>query len=125
MFGLLRIAGLSAVLSAVLVTAFDRSAATQASPAAQAKVLDRLPQGEGEPAKARAAGRDLAAPGSRDAQRPAAGCAGQAWPYIAPACVTAADGAPVRAARLITIEERHEDAGTSVLVRLPAALAQR
>jgi len=126
MIGLLKIAGLSAVLSAGLVAAFDGSFAPERSLAAGTKRLDRLAQGTGEPARAQN-GSDRTASGHRNSMRSAsAGCAEQAWPYIAPACVASTQGAPVRAAaRLITIEQRHEDANTSVLVRVPLSLAQR
>jgi hypothetical protein len=125
MIGLLKIAGLSAVLSAGLVTAFEGSVAPAQTLAAGTKRLDRLTQGEGEPARART-GSDCAASQHRDSLRPAsAGCAEQTWPYIAPVCVTSTRDTPPRAAaRLITIEQRREDANTSVLVRMPPSLAQ-
>ena len=141
MFGLMKIAGLSAVLSAGLVTAFEVPSTPEHAAVMGHKFLDRLPQGDhvtaaritvettGSVAAAReTAGRTQAAAGKGDFQLAAsAGCAGQAWPNIAPACLTAADGTPVRhAVRTITLEERRDDARTSVLVRLPAAeFAQR
>ena len=46
-------------------------------------------------------------------------CTAQAWPNIAPECLSAASGTPARASvRTITIEKR-ETPNTSTLVRLP------
>ena len=135
MFGLIKIAGLSAVLSAGLVTAFDPPVAPERAPIAGQKLLDRLPQDGREvtayrtanattglvmPAR-EAAAEGKAAVGKGNFQRSAAGCAGQTWPNISHDCLTSADGRPVRQAdRVITVEERRDIERTSVLVRLPA-----
>ena len=136
MFGLLKIAGISAVLSAGLVTAFDVPGAPERAPIAGQKFSDRLPQADGQVAARWAAAettgsvtvseavlRTQAAGGKGDFQRmTSAGCDAQTWPNIAPACLTSADGTPVRqAVRTITIEERRDDERTSVLARVPAA----
>jgi len=135
MFGLIKIAGLSAVLSAGLVTAFDLPGAPERAPIAGQKFLDRLPQDGREVAAHRtatttgsvtlareAAAGGKAAVGRGNFQRSAAAdCTGQTWPNISHDCLTSADGRPARqAARMITVEERRDMERTSVLVRLPA-----
>ena len=136
MFGLVKIAGLSAVLSAGLVTAFDPPGAPERAPIAGQKLLDQLPQDGREVAAHRtatattgsvtlareAAAEGEAAVGRGNFQRSvAAGCAGQTWPNISHDCLTSTDGRPVRqAARMITVEERRDMERTSVLVRLSA-----
>ena len=57
---------------------------------------------------------------------PQGACASQAWPNVAPECLEAASGTPVRSnVRMITVEQR-EGTNTSVLVRIPATeIAQR
>jgi|1185.fasta_scaffold928798_1 hypothetical protein len=131
MFGLVKIAGISAVLSAGLVTALDPSSAVERPPVADQKFPDRLPRDGGEGGArwtAKAAGLEAparattAAAGKGDLQRVAAAdCAAQTWPNIPHGCLTSADGRPVRqAARMITVEDRREGERTSVLVRLPA-----
>jgi hypothetical protein len=123
-----KIAGLSAVLSAGLVTA----AAIPGMPASGA--VDGKIYGE---RVADAAGPRLvayAAPSARtttqgrtDSLRAASDrCAAQAWPYIPHECLTSGATAPARkSVRTITIEQR-DGVSTSVLVRLPAQqVAQR
>jgi len=134
MFGIVKIAGLSAVLSAGLVTAFDHGPAPEAA-SVLAKLQDRMPQDGLAVASHRmtveTTGSTAAAPRTRQAQAGApkgdlirqasADCAAWTWPNIPHACLTAADGQPGRrAVRMITIEERRADEGTSVLVRRPA-----
>ena len=142
MFGLVKIAGLSAVLAAGVVNAFEAPSAPERAPIAGQKFADRLPQSEGEIAVRRtaaettgsvttirqAAAETRAASGKGDLLRTAsAGCAAQTWPNISYDCLTSADGTPMRqAARTITVEERRDAERTSVLVRVPAAeLANR
>src|SRR3954453_8163875 len=118
MFGLVKIAGISAVLSAGLVTALDPSSAVDPPPVADQKFPDRLPRdGEGGGRwTAKAAGLEAparattAAAGKSDLPRVAAGgWAAQTWPNIPHGCLTSADGRPVRqAARMITVEDRRE-----------------
>jgi hypothetical protein len=124
-----KVVGLSATLSAGLVTAsaipgmpvagsvaskiyFDRAADT----ARPRLVAYAAPSARGTATQSR--GDSLRAAPDR--------CAAQAWPNIPHECLTAIGTAPVRnSVRTITIEQR-EGASTSVLVRLPAALvAQR
>ena len=128
MFELMKIVGVSAVLSAGLVTASEM----QPQPAAEATggkiYMDRVP--EGEPARIWKAvyaterqDADQAVPTARDGKGDAlgkvqkAGCASQAWPHIAPECLAGPDG-QARGVRMITVEQR-QGANTSMLVRVP------
>ncbi|KAA2234120.1 hypothetical protein [Salinarimonas soli] len=90
-----RYAGLAAFIAAATVALVEVPIAGQAAAAgapARAAIREvRLP--ETVPAAPRLA------PAGPD--RPAA-CAGQAWPYITPACAIREDGRPIRNARLIT-----------------------
>ncbi|MDQ4135083.1 MAG: hypothetical protein M3158_02750 [Pseudomonadota bacterium] len=127
MFELLKIAGVSAVLSAGFVTASEMQ--PQPAPeAAGAKIYnDRVPEGEttrfshavytvapqdGD------AGLQTRREGKGDALGKAQGCASQAWPHIAPECL--GEGRPARGVRMITVEQR-QGANISVLVRVPAS----
>lgn len=115
MFGIIKIAGLSAVLSASLVTAYAPD------PMAPGKLYqDRIVQADDAGPAARPVAFTLAAAdttGFIGKATPA--CAGQAWPNIAADCLSADAGMPARAAvRTITIEKR-DGANTSTLVRLP------
>jgi hypothetical protein len=137
MFELMKIVGVSAVLSAGFVTASE----IQPVPAPTSGKLysDRVPQGDAVPARALRI--SYAAGGLTDREEPQASnglkgdllgkaprnaCASQAWPNVTPECLEAATGTPVRSSvRMITVEQR-EGANTSVLVRIPAAeVAQR
>lgn len=115
-FGMIKIAGLSAVLSAGLVTGFAPE------PAAGGKLYqDRVVQSSEEdaPAARPVAFRLAAAETTGSIAKAAQHCTAQAWPNIAPECLTAASGTPARASvRTITIERR-ETPNTSTLVRLP------
>lgn len=136
--GYLKIAGLSAMLSAGIVTAFEGSAAPERASVTGQKLQDRLPQGRGMTIGHAASERTGVAMLAHaiDGQ-PRAGfekgylegssarCADQTWPNISHDCLTSLDGRPVRrAARTITVEER-PDEGSSILVRLPATEAAR
>jgi hypothetical protein len=116
MFGLIKIAGLSAVLSAGLVSAYTPA------PTDGGKLYhDRIAQSPDEAGPAlRPVAFTLAAAETTGAVGTAPHrCAVQAWPNIAPDCLSAAAGTPARASvRTITIEQR-EGASTSTLVRLP------
>jgi len=129
MFELMKIAGLSAVLLAGLMTASE----VQPQPGAEAMggkiYTDRVAEEEPAPARFTRAAlvsgpRDEGPPGARDSKddslgRPVQGaCASQAWPHIAPECVdrSAARGS----VRMITVEQR-QGADTSVLVGVPAS----
>ena len=113
MFGLVKIAGLSAVLSASLVTAYAPT------PPSDGKLFhDRI---VAAPEDGGAAVRPLRlsdADATGSIHKASNTCASQAWPNIAPECLSAGSGAPARAVRTITIEKRDE-ANTSTLVRLP------
>jgi len=136
MFQLLKIVGVSAVLSAGLVLVSEMRVDAAASTGAKVYV-DRLPQGEAAPAQPsrliHLAGGQMDAPtpgtaaGKGDSLRAAPlACTTQAWPHVSRECLVAADGTPARASvRTITMERR-EGVNTSVLVRMPAPeLAQR
>ena len=137
MFGLVKIAGISALLSAGIVTIYELPQAHRAAPVPGKMFTDRI-----APADARALASVEALRGTAP-DGPAAGpmlqgkgdrlwtdaghdCAAQAWPHIARDCLTANDGTPIRTAvRTITIESR-EGANVSVLARVPVAeVAQR
>jgi hypothetical protein len=130
MFELMKIVGVSAVLSAGLVTASEMQPQPGAEPVGGKIYMDRVPEGEPvriERAAYTAAPRDE----DRGAQtvregkgaplaKASAACSSQAWPHIAPECLAAAEGASARGSvRTITVEQR-QGANTSVLVRLPA-----
>jgi hypothetical protein len=136
MFELMKIVGLSAVLSAGVVTASEyQGQAAKEAPSAKI-YTERLSDA---PQRAKAVAVHASGPsapegeqsvrGSKgDSLRKAqpAGCANQAWPHIARECLTAANGTPVRSGvRTITVEQR-EGANTSILIRVPASeIAQR
>jgi hypothetical protein len=121
MFGLVKIAGLSAVLSASLVTAYAPT------PPSDGKLFhDRIaatPEDGGatvHPLAFRLGAADTTGSIEKASNR----CASQAWPNIAPECLSAGGGAQARAVRTITIEKRDE-ANTSTLVRLPVDGSRR
>jgi hypothetical protein len=131
MFELMKIVGVSAVLSAGLVTASE----VVPQPAAEAMsgkiYTDRVPEGEPGPVRfTRAAyaptprdddhGPNVVRGGKGDALgKPVQGaCASQAWPHIASECL---ETGPARGSvRMITVEQR-PGTDTSVLVRVPAS----
>lgn len=125
MFTIVKMASLSAVLSAGLVTAYNNPVPATASPAEKAFV-ERLPQ-MAEAAISAALDQDTvlqtgSLKGNRHAVRDRA-CAGETWPAIPASCLTSADGTPVRQpVRTITLEHRAGQ-NTSVLVRVPAEFA--
>ena len=110
MITVLKLASLSAVLSASIVTAFDAPAPV---PPGSVKLYHNRIVADADTAPARYAD----AAGSRVASDAASGgCGQQTWPYVSGDCVA---GAPRRVVRTITVERRDELA-TSTLVRLPA-----
>jgi hypothetical protein len=116
MFGMIKIAGLSAVLSAGLVTGFAPEPATGGK-----LYQDRVAQSfeDAAPSVRPVAFRLAAAETTGSIGKAAQDCTAQAWPNIAPECLSAASGTPARASvRTITIEKR-ETPNTSTLVRLP------
>ena len=131
MLDLMKIVGLSAVLSAGFVTASEIQAPAAPQTAGEKIYNDRVPQGEAVPAgtlrisyaaQSVDFGRVQAARDSKGnllRNSPQRDCAAQAWPHIAPECV-GTEGNPPRTVRMITVEQR-EGANTSVLVRLPAS----
>jgi hypothetical protein len=116
MFGLIKIAGLSAVLSAGLVTAYTPA------PTDGGKLYhDRIAQSLDDAGLAlRPIALTLAAAETTGSvEKASQRCGAQAWPNIAPDCLSAAAGTPPRASvRTITIEKRGTP-NTSMLVRLP------
>jgi hypothetical protein len=132
MFELMKIVGLSAVLSAGLVTASEVQPQAGSEPVAGKIYTDRVPEGEPAPARfmraayaaapqdeARGGQGALEGKGDRLGQGQAA-CASQAWPHIAPECLGGAAGPARGSVRVITVEQRL-DANTSALVRLPVS----
>ena len=138
MFELMKIVGVSAVLSAGFVTASEMQAHPDREPASGKIYTDRLPQGDAVPSRALRIAYAAESPKSEKSPTfmeskgdllhaaPPRGCASQAWPNVAPECLAAADGTPARSGvRMITVEQQ-EGPNTSVLVRIPAAeVAQR
>lgn len=128
MLTVLKIAGLSALLSAALVTAFEgRSAArtTESVKTYQDRVEADLPAHvAARVASVRLADLSGQVPGP-DINRAAKGdvpkaattdrCAGQAWPHLPRDCMAPAEGAPIRkAVRVISLETRDGVAASSV-----------
>lgn len=120
MITVLKLAGLSAVLSAGVVTAYELPKATAP---AQAKIYQNriLPDAPAPVAYADAGKAVGPTGGAADDGSVGPNCFAQAWPYVSQDCVSDAKGAPARkAVRTITIERR-EAANTSTLVRVPTA----
>jgi len=135
MLSWIKIAGLSAILSAGVVTASGNTGQAAITPGKVS--YDRLPPSSdvpevrfgtrslvGAPATPRSA--FASGKGDRWSAPSEADCSRQAWPYISDACLAPAGEARAwRSVRTITVETR-EGANTSVLVRVPQpALAAR
>jgi hypothetical protein len=123
---------LSALMSAGIVTAFDFGGARLDDQAAAVQIAQRFPRSDESfvrvvPAKSQpqTAAKPIVAAGKGD-RMAKPGCATQEWPYIAPNCLVAADGAQVRkVSRVITVERRTGE-NSSELVRVPVtAVAAR
>ena len=121
----IKIAGLSAIMAAGVVTAFGDTG--QAAIAEGKLFQGRLPASSDIPEMRSQARRGPAVSGhgfasgkgDRWSARTEADCSTQAWPYIAAECLTpAGEARSPRPVRTITIENR-EGANTSVLVRVP------
>jgi hypothetical protein len=124
----IKIAGLSAILAAGVVTAFGNTGQAAVTPGKVS--YDRLPSSSDLPelrSDARAlvgvpaaSSSDFASgKGGRWSARSEGDCSAQTWPYISDACLTpAGDARARRPVRTITVETR-EGANTSVLVRVP------
>ena len=124
----IKIAGLSAILAAGVVTAFGNTGQAAITPGKIS--YDRLPSSGDVPevwSEARALVGAPATPrsdfasgqGDRWSARSGADCSRQAWPYISDACRDpAGDARARRPVRTITVETR-QSANTSVLVRIP------
>jgi hypothetical protein len=133
MFEIMKIVGLSAVLSAGLVTASE----VQPQPGSETiggKIYsDRVPEGEPAPARFTRASYAVGSQGEAQGQASAEGkgdlqgkatpsaCASQAWPHIAPECLGGVEPGSARGrVRVITVEQRL-GVNTSALVRIPAS----
>ena len=124
----IKIAGLSAILAAGVVTASGNTGQAAITPGKIS--YDRLPSSSDLPEVWSEARALVGAPttprsdfasgkGDRWSARSEADCSRQAWPYISDACLTpAGDARAPRPVRTITVETR-EGANTSVLVRVP------
>src|SRR5215211_7804844 len=124
----IKIAGLSAILAAGVVTAFGSTG--QAAITSGKISYDRLPASSDMPevrseahalVGAPATPRSDFAPGKGDRWNAGSGadCSRQAWPCISDACLDPAGEARARRpVRTITVETR-EGANTSILVRVP------
>lgn len=114
MITILKLAGLSAVLSAGYVTAYE---APKAPAPDSVKIYhDRI----APDAPLSFADASSALPAKAVMNDAAPNCAGQTWPYVAGDCIADRSGNPARkAVRTITIERR-DAPNTSTLVRLPA-----
>lgn len=135
MFELLKIVGVSAVLSAGFVTASEIPGQPDREPSAKI-YTDRVPEGDAVPSRALRITYVAATPeegpqvsneAKGDLLRNAPQrCASQTWPNIAPECLGAPDGTAHRGnVRMITVEQR-DGANTSVLMRVPVSeVAQR
>jgi hypothetical protein len=125
MFGFVKMAALSAVLSYGVVAAYGSTPA--AGDVAPAKLYkDRiLPAGEAAPLEVTVlttgslgAAKRVSPAGKGDRIEPKPECATQTWPYISAACARRADGSvQPKAVRVITIESR-VGANTSMLTRV-------
>lgn len=115
MITILKLAGVSAVLSAGVVTAFEPP---QAPAPVSAKIYqDRLVS---EPAeKVMFADASSAKVSMTDASI-GRDCTAQTWPYVSRDCIATDATAPRRVVRTITIERR-DAPNTSTLVRVPVA----
>ena len=114
MITILKLAGLSAVLSAGVMTAYEAPKAP--APDSVKLFHDRI----APDAPVSFAEASTAVPARAAMTDASPNCAGQTWPYVARDCIAAADGAPARkVVRTITIERR-DAPNTSTLVRLPA-----
>lgn len=115
MMGLVKMAGLSAVLAAGLVTAFDAPQAVATTTTTVKTYEDRVAPEPAGPVVLAQANRLTVS----DAAPVEASCRSQTWPYVSTECAGAEGRKPVRT---ITIERR-DTANTSTLVRLPAGAA--
>lgn len=137
MIGMFKLAAVSAVLSAGVVTAHDISAVRETAPVSGKVFTDRLPASSGasetiqvayaavNPGDRRAVEVVGSSKGDSQREKPAKSCEAQTWPNVARHCIASSGSEPRRLVRTITIESR-EGANTSVLTRVSAAaVAQR
>jgi|SwirhirootsSR2_FD_contig_41_4361040_length_422_multi_4_in_0_out_0_1 hypothetical protein len=120
MFTTLKIAGLSALLSAGVVTVY--SPASTASAPTQKAYVERLQDSAQGTTKAAAkpASADAAKANTKTdlAKASSDACSSQTWPYISRDCLVPAAGTPARkVARTVTMESR-DLPNTSTLVRV-------
>lgn len=115
MLTVLKIAGLSALLSAGVVTAYEapRTASSDSVKLFQDRVAADLPAHVAAPVTAvrladmggSIAGPDINRAAKGDAAPTTAGCSAQAWPHVLPGCVPGSDGS-ARKVRVISLESR-------------------
>ena len=133
MFATIKMIGLTAALSAGVVTAYDLPEARDVAAPGKTYYDRILPSDPIDAPKAIAVA--LVVPehtgsvkqhGKGDQLRGAEpSCSGQTWPHISRDCLVSENGAPVRKpVRTITIEKR-ESVNSSTLVRVPASVATR
>src|SRR5215207_2577466 len=122
MLGILKLAAVSAVLSAGLVAADGISAAREIGPVPAKTYTDRVPASGvlAEPVQVAYAGVATTGKGDSQREKPAKSCEAQTWPNIARHCIASSDAEPRKLIRTITIESR-DGANTSVLTRVSAA----
>jgi len=134
MFGLVKMSAVSAVLSVGIVTAFDPPALWAQDAPAVKPFQDRIAADESVASSEDAdeqtssTGFIAATPVRRTKSNRLAtssdGCSAQTWPFLSSDCISGASGGLSRQVRIITIERR-EGTNTSVLTRVPQAVAQR
>ena len=115
MITILKLAGVSAVLSAGVVTAFEPPQAPVSGKIYQDRIIAE-PAGPVTLADASAATVQKVANDAGPSSGP--DCRAQAWPYVSRDCMSADGNAARKAVRTITIERR-DAPNTSTLVRLP------
>lgn len=122
MKSLLKLAGISAVLSAGLVTAFDSGpAVSQGTVKIHHERVAAEPAAPVEAVVLVEASAGMVRTVASDASAGAADCRAQPWPYVSVDCVSAAGrDAGRKPVRTITIERR-DAPNTSTLVRVPVA----
>ncbi|WP_375457643.1 hypothetical protein [uncultured Enterovirga sp.] len=119
MITIFKLAGLSAVLSAGVVTAYEapKAPAPDSGKIYHDRIAPDAPISLAD-ASSVITQKTVMSDASPD-------CGAQIWPYVASTCIANASDAPARkAVRTITIERR-DAPNTSTLVRLPAETAPR
>ncbi|WP_046864964.1 hypothetical protein [Microvirga massiliensis] len=134
MFGLVKMSAVSAVLSVGIVTTFDPPALWAQDAPVVKPFQDRIAADEGVASSGAADERTSSADfiavtpvrntKSNRLTTSSDRCAAQTWPHLSSDCISGASGGLSRQVRVITIERR-EGTNTSILTRVPQAVAQR